>query len=79
MKADTVSKLNGVGVLLRFILPLMVGILLLMAGELRGNITQMRDEVKELRIALSNHLQHDVARICNRLERIEEKLGIPPR
>jgi len=64
MKQETVNKLNGVGVILRFVTPFLVGVLVLMIGWLKGDIQY----VKKL---LENHLYHETAEIKERISRIE--------
>ena len=72
MKPDVEARLNGVSVVFRFITPCMIGILMAMTSSLLSDI-------REMRFSLSNHLNTDVKEISERLARIEQQLGIPPR
>ena len=67
MKEEMAQRINGVGILFRFVTPIMVGILLAITS---GFLSEMR----WLRNALDNHLQTDVADIRERLARIEAQL-----
>jgi len=59
-----VDKMNGWGVIFRFITPLMVFII-------AGMMTYILNDIREMKISLNNHLQHDVADIRERIARIE--------
>ncbi len=70
MKPELVNKINGFGMVLRFITPCMVGVVIVLMTHFLGEMSKMRT-------SLDNHLQTDVRVIGERLARIEERLGIP--
>jgi len=64
MNGDTIKKLNGAGTVMRFVTPVMVGIVLAMVSILLGNI-------KDVQVKLDNHLQHEMKTVCERLSGLE--------
>ncbi len=71
MKQETVIKVNGIGAILRFVTPVMVGILMAMVAQDMNMRKAMELKVDNINISLNNHLQHDVADIKSSLMRIE--------
>ena len=67
VKPETESRLNGVGMVFRFVTPCMIGVLLAMTSYLLGDIRDMRSD-------LTNHLVNDMQTITNRLTAIETQL-----
>ena len=70
------EKVNGYGAILRFITPLMVGLLLALQHQSYQTQESLREEVKELRTIISNHVMTEIAKIGERLSRVEERLNI---
>ena len=64
MKPETVDRVNGFGVVMRLITPLMGGICIAM-------LTFLLSMMSDMRSSLDNHLQHDVSDIKERLATIE--------
>ena len=58
------EKVNGFGILFRFITPFMVAISVVM-------MTYISTDIRNMKLSLDNHLQHDVSEIKERLARIE--------
>jgi len=68
------ARINGVGIWMRFVTPLLIGILLMMGNMILGRLASLEVAISQLNGALSNHLQHDVSELRERLARIEERL-----
>ncbi len=64
MHARTKDRINGFGIVLRFITPVMVGLVMTM-------IVWLHDDIKAVKLAVTNHLVHDVSDMKERLARVE--------
>ena len=65
----TKEGMELVGIVLRFITPLLIGLLLMMASD-------VKQELKGLKVEMNNHLVHDVADMKADLAVIKNKLDI---
>ena len=64
MNDVTKNKINGIGIFLRFLTPLMVGFLLMLA-------TDIRQSIKDVQEKLDNHIEHEVREIFERMSSME--------
>ena len=74
MKEETVAKLNGLGIVLRFLTPLMVGIVMMMLQQDRDMRKEMQVDIASIKTSLDNHvtaLTKEQTLIRERLGRIE--------
>ena len=72
------DKINGYGAILRFITPVLITIMLFILGSLKGDIkdvrTDMRDvrsELKVVNVNFGNHLEHHKTLEVNLGERLK--------
>lgn len=68
MHAKLKDTINGFGILFRFITPVMVGLVMTMVAWLHA-------DVKAVKLAITNHLVHDVSDIKERLARVETEIS----
>ena len=74
MKEKTVATLNGFGIVLRFLTPLMVGIVMMMLQQDRDMRKEMQVDIASIKTSLANHvmaLTKEQTLIRERLGRIE--------
>ena len=74
MKEATGAKLNGLGIVLRFLTPLMVGIVLMLLQQDKESRKVMQTDISSIRLSLDNHvvaLTREQTLIRERLSRIE--------
>ena len=74
MKEKTVATLNGFGIVLRFLTPLMVGIVMMMLLQDRDMRKEMQVDIASIKTSLDNHvmaLTKEQTLIRERLGRIE--------
>ena len=69
MRKEIVDKINGYGVLLRFITPLLLGIILALH-------TYMLNDVQDIKRNITNHINHDFISVMERLATIETQLDM---
>mgnify|MGYP001566897521 CR=1 FL=1 len=77
------ARANGWLVLLRFLTPLMIGVLLAQFNWAQADQREFRTEIKEdiakIRVSLENHLSGNFADLKNRLVAIETLLQVKKR
>ena len=74
MHPDKINRLNGMGVVLRFVHPALFAII---SGLILFILTGLKDDMKEVKASLSNHLNHHQTieiNLADRLGRIETQL-----
>ena len=77
MKETTVHKLNGVGVIFRFLTPLMVGLLMAMISQDMAGRRELKQDIASIRLSIDNHVAtfgKEQTAIRERVSRIEGKL-----
>lgn len=82
------NKLNGIGVALRFITPLMVGLLLALVSQDMSGRQELRRDIAGIRSSLDNHvselrkeqgvLRERLARIETNLESLSQRFRVKP-
>ena len=65
------EKINGYGAILRFITPVLVTITLFILGSLKGDIRDVKTDVKEIKVTMTNHLEHHKTLEVNLGERLK--------
>jgi len=73
---SNVDKVNGVGYWFRFITPLMVGVLIMLAGMAISKMDSLCASLDGVKVLINNHIQHDVTEMKLSIARIETTLGI---